>query len=277
MLSVIIPTFNRAAFIREAVDSVLNQDHWRRNCGPDVFELIVVDDGSEDETRSLVASYGPPVRYDARAHLGVSAARNRGLALARGEYIAFLDSDDLWLKDKVRRQLNYFEVFPDTRALSGEEIWVRNGRRINPGTKHRKYSGRVFEKYLPLCLLSLSAAMFRREVFDEIGAFDENLPACEDYDFALRLAHRYPVVNLDRPLIIKRGGHPDQLSRKYWGLDRFRLEALKKALRLELTPQEEELVNNEIAVKCRVLAAGCEKRGKPEEAAAYRRLPAARD
>lgn len=270
MLSVIIPTYNRAGLLKEAMDSVLAQDFWPKSTPADDFELIIVDDGSEDGTAAVVETYGRRVRYDTRPHRGVSAARNRGLALARGEFIAFLDSDDLWLKEKVRLQMNYFEAFPATRALSAEEIWIRNGRRVNPMKKHRKYSGWVFDKFLPLCLLSLSAAMFRREVFDEVGAFDENLPACEDYDFGLRLAHRYPVILLDRPLIIKRGGHADQLSRAHWGLDRFRVAALEKTLGLGLTPDEEALVKKEIVAKSRVLAAGFEKRGQSEDAAAFR-------
>jgi glycosyltransferase involved in cell wall biosynthesis len=273
MLSVIIPTYNRVSFVREAIDSVLAQDLWRTASGPSgMFELLIIDDGSTDGTQQLAESYGPRVRYEAQPHHGVSAARNAGLRSARGEFVAFLDSDDIWLRDKVRLQMNYFETFPETMALTAEEIWVRNGRRVNPMAKHRKSSGWVFDKFLPLCLLSLSAAMFRREVFDELGGFDENLPACEDYDFGLRLAHRYPVILLDRPLIIKRGGHPDQLSHAFWGMDRFRVTALQKALGMRLLPEHEALVKKEIAAKCRVLALGFEKRGRREEAEAYRML-----
>lgn len=273
MLSVIIPTYDRVSFLTEAIDSVLAQDSWRGSSGPSgAFELIVVDDGSADGTKQLVESYGPRVRYEAQPHRGVSAARNAGLRSARGEFIAFLDSDDIWLEDKVRLQLNYFQTFPETMALTAEEIWVRSGRRVNPMVKHRKYSGWVFDKFLPLCLLSLSAAMFRREAFEQLGGFDESLPACEDYDFGLRLAHRYPVILLDKPLIIKRGGHPDQLSHAFWGMDRFRVTALQKALGMELTPEHEALVKREIAAKCRVLTAGFEKRGRREEAEAYRKL-----
>ena len=273
MLSVILPTYDRVSFLKEAIDSVLAQDHWHGASGPSgAFELIVIDDGSQDGTREFVESYGARVRYEAQPHRGVSAARNAGLRSARGEFIAFLDSDDIWLEDKVRLQMNYFETFPETMALTAEEVWVRNGRRVNPMAKHRKYSGWVFEKFLPLCLLSLSAAMFRREVFGQLGGFDENLPACEDYDFGLRLAHRYPVILLDRPLIIKRGGHPDQLSHAFWGMDRFRVTALQKALGMGLTPEHEALVKKEIAAKCRVLAAGFEKRGRREDAEAYRKL-----
>jgi len=273
MLSVIIPTYNRASFLTEAIDSVLAQDSWRGASGASgAFELIVIDDGSEDGTRGLVESYGERLRCEAHPHRGVSAARNAGLRSARGEFIAFLDSDDIWLKDKVRLQLNYFETFPETMALTTEEVWVRNGRRVNPMAKHLKYSGWVFDKFLPRCLLSLSAAMFRRRVFEELGGFDESLPACEDYDFGLRLAHRYPVLVLAKPLLIKRGGHPDQLSHAFWGMDRFRVTALQKVLGLGLTPDHKALVEKEIAAKCRILAAGFEKRGRREEAEAYRRL-----
>jgi len=273
MLSVIIPTYNRASFLKEAIDSVLAQDSWRVAGGPSgAFELIVIDDGSEDGTERLVESYGPRARYETQPRRGVSAARNAGLRSAWGEFIAFLDSDDVWLEDKVRLQMNYFETFPETMALTTEEVWMRNGRRVNPMAKHKKYSGWVFDKFLPLCLLSLSAAMFRRRVFEELGGFDESLPACEDYDFALRLAHRYPVILLDKPLLIKRGGHPDQLSHAFWGMDRFRVTALQKALGMGLAPEHEALVKKEIAAKCRVLAEGFEKRGRREEAEAYRRL-----
>ena len=152
---------------------------------------------------------------------------------------------------------------------------MRKGVFVNPKNRHRKYSGWIFDKVLPLCLLSLSSALFRREVFDEVGCFDESLPACEDYDLGIRLAHRYPIHFIDSFLITKRGGHADQLSKKYWGMDRFRVKALEKALLLDLTPHQQELVKREIVVKSRVLADGFEKRGKTEEANTYRQKMAA--
>jgi GT2 family glycosyltransferase len=151
-----------------------------------------------------------------------------------------------------------------------EEIWIRNGVFVNPKKRHRKYSGWIFDKVLPLCLISLSSALFRREVFASVGPFDEDLPVCEDYDFGIRLAHRYPVYFLTRPLIVKRGGHKGQLSRKYWGMDRFRIKALEKALSMELTPVERDLVRAEIVKKSRVLMNGLVKRGKTSEAEKYR-------
>jgi GT2 family glycosyltransferase len=117
--------------------------------------------------------------------------------------------------------------------------------------------------------LSLSSALFRKEVFEKIGKFDEELPACEDYDFGIRLAQKYPIYLLPKPLIIKRGGHSDQLSRKYWGMDRFRVKALEKAIHLPLTPHQEKLVRREIVKKCRILVQGFKKRKKVSEAQKY--------
>lgn len=272
MISVIIPTYNRAVCLREAIDSVLNQDYFQISTHPGGFELLIVDDGSTDETAEIVKSYGSLLSYHYQAHQGVSAARNRGLSLAKGEFIAFLDSDDLWLKEKISVQMNFMMAFPGAKICCTEEIWIRKGKRVNPKKKHQKHSGWIFDKVLPLCLLSLSSAVFRREVFEEIGNFDERLPVCEDYDLSLRLAQRYPIYFLSNPLIIKRGGHSDQLSRKYWGLDRFRVQSLQKTLSLCLTPEQEFLVKREIVSKCRILVRGFEKRGNWGEVKKYREL-----
>lgn len=256
--------------LREAVQSVLDQDVFQS--GIQSFELFVVDDGSTTDTPSVLKEFGGALTYDAGEHRGVSAARNRGLSLASGEYIAFLDSDDLWKPDKIRAQMSYMSAFTGAAACYTEEIWIRDGRRVNPHDKHRKYSGWIFDKVLPLCLLSLSSALFRRSVFDELGGFDESLPACEDYDFGIRLAHRYPIHLITKPLIVKRGGHTDQLSHKYWGMDRFRVFALEKALDLDLNPEQRTLVKDTILTKARILEQGFQKRNKPEEARKYRRI-----
>jgi len=265
-ISVIIPTYNRAGFLQEAIRSVLDQDYWQEGTG---WEFLVVDDGSTDGTAEVLRSHASSVSCVRQPHAGVSAARNRGLRLTRGEYVAFLDSDDLWEPHKISRQMRFMKERAEAVVVCSEETWIRNGVFVNPRRKHRKYSGWVFEKFLPLCLLSLSSALFRRRVFDEIGVFDEDLPACEDYDLGIRLAHRYPVYTLPDALIIKRGGHADQLSKQYWGMDRFRVSALEKALELDLTPDQRRLVQAELARRCRILSIGYGKRGKHAEAKPY--------
>ncbi len=270
MVSVIIPTYNRASFLQEAIASVLAQDAFQRPNFPVEFEVLVIDDGSTDATSEVARSFGPRVACHHGYHRGVSAARNTGLRLARGEHIAFLDSDDLWHREKMGVQLSYFKAFPEARVCYTEEIWLRNGRRLNPRAKHRKYSGWIFDKILPLCLLSLSSCLFHRQVFDAVGGFDEDFPVCEDYEFGLRLAWRFPVYLIPRPLTVKRGGHPDQLSRQYWGMDRFRIQALEKALTLPLPLDKRRLVEAEIVRKSWVLVRGFEKRGNRAEAEKYR-------
>jgi glycosyltransferase involved in cell wall biosynthesis len=268
-LSVIIPTFNRADFLREALESVLGQDYLE-GVPASGFELLVVDDGSTDETAGVAADFAPGIRYHRMEHAGVSAARNRGLALTKGELVAFLDSDDLWLPGKLSAQIAFLDSRPDAVMCCTGEIWIRNGVRVNPREKHAKSSGWVFDRFLPLCLLSLSSALFRRRLFREIGTFDEDLPACEDYDLGLRLALRHPVFFLPEPLIVKRGGHADQLSRKYWGMDRFRVHALEKLLEREnLSPEQRLQTARELARKCRILINGFRKRGNTPQAEIY--------
>ncbi len=170
--------------------------------------------------------------------------------------------------------MNVMETFPDLMGCTTEEIWLRRGKIVNPKEKHRKYSGWIFPHALPLCIVSLSASLFRREVFDEIGRFDEALPACEDYDFSLRYSLRYPLHLIDRPLIIKRGGHHDQLSRQLWGMDRFRIQALLKLLNLNLTQEQAFLVRREIIKKAKIVSVGAFKRGNLERALYYQELMA---
>ncbi len=265
MISVIIPTYNRASCLGEAIQSVLDQEYFVRN-GPSSFELLVVDDGSTDSTRDVVHSFGKRTKYHFQPNRGVSTARNKGLDHAQGDYIAFLDSDDLWEKEKIGIQHSFMKAFPEARVCTTEETWIRRGVFVNPKKKHQKYSGWIFDKVLPLCLFSLSSALFRKEIFEEVGRFDEELPACEDYDLGIRIAAKYPVPLLSKALIVKRGGHADQLSRKYWGMDRFRVIALEKALHLDLTPRQKELVRQELVKKYHILAKGYEKRNKHEEA-----------
>ncbi len=265
-VSVILPTYNRAATLPRAIDSVLGQTY-------PFFELWVVDDGSTDETPAMLASYGPSIRTLRQANRGVSSARNQGIRSSGGELIAFLDSDDYWLPEKLERQLARFQNDPHLQICQAEEMWVRNGVRVNPGRRHRKHAGMIFEKTLPLCLISPSAVMVRRTLLDEVGLFDESLPACEDYDLWLRISWKYPVDLIDTPLIVKTGGHPDQLSQMA-ELDKYRIKSLVKILdRGDLSVQQRRAARAMLARKCAIYAGGCRKRGRFEDAAYYEALP----
>jgi len=265
LISVIIPTYNRGWIIKEAIDSVLSQDYRD-------FELIIVDDGSTDNTLEILNSYQDDITVLRQNNHGVSAARNRGIMAASGRFVAFLDSDDLWLPQKLSSQVDYFNLNPDAIICQTEEIWIRKSVRVNPKKRHKKPRGMIFEQSLALCLVSPSAVMIRRSLFDEVGFFDEKLPVCEDYDLWLRISCRFPVYLIDTPLIIKRGGHDDQLSASS-GLDKFRIKSLKKNIASDLLSETQyRAAVKTLKEKCAIYAAGCRKRGRKEEALYYTKL-----
>jgi glycosyltransferase involved in cell wall biosynthesis len=257
-VSVVIPTYNRSSFVKEAIASVLLQTFAD-------FELIIIDDGSSDDTHDAVLSFDDArLIYERQDNKGVSAARNRGVNLARGDKIAFLDSDDLWLPRKLEMQLAFLKSASEIVICQTEELWERHGRRVNPMKKHKKCSGWIFRECLPLCIVSPSAVMMKKTVFEDVGGFDESFPACEDYDLWLRLALQYPIYTMDDALIVKRGGHEGQLS-KQWGLDVYRIKALWKILDHPcLGDEHRELVKSEIARRTAIVAQGARKRGKDE-------------
>jgi len=262
-VSVIIPAYNRKAMLCEAVDSVLAQNYRD-------FEVVVVDDGSTDGTADEAAArYGARVRLLRQSNRGVASARNLGVACSYGEYIAFLDSDDLWRPKKLDAQVSFMQADPRRRICQTEEIWIRNGVRVNPKTKHRKPSGDIFRASLDLCLVSPSAVLMTRALFEEVGGFDETLPVCEDYDLWLRIARDHDVGLVPERLAVKRGGHADQLSRSTWGFDRFRVRALKKLLDAGLAGERRKWAIEGLARKTRILAAGARKRGHETEALEY--------
>ncbi len=264
-ISVVIPTFNRSDLLRRALDSVLAQ-----TCP--AGEIIVVDDGSTDGTAERVRERYPEVKLIAQENRGVSAARNTGIDSSSGDWIAFLDSDDEWLPEKLEKQMAMLVNHPDMKICHTGEIWLRNGLPLAQLEKHRKPSGWVFQKCLPLCAISPSSALIDREIFDTVGLFDESLPACEDYDLWLRISVRYPVHCVEEPQIIKHGGHAGQLSRQ-WGLDRYRILALEKILNSGLLEAEDALATRRILQrKCRIYAQGALKRGKTDEHTEYCKL-----
>ncbi|MBL7075079.1 glycosyltransferase [candidate division KSB1 bacterium] len=263
LVSVIIPTYNRAPLLSQAMESVLEQSIKD-------FELIVIDDGSTDDTREILRPFLPRIQYFFQQNQGISVSRNKGIQISRGEYICFLDSDDSWHRHKLRRQLGFFPRNPDAWVCYTDEVWIRGGRRVNPKRRHQKYSGWIFDKVLPLCIVSLSSAMMKRELLARVGPFDESLPVCEDYDFWIRVASCYPIHFIPEPLITKWGGHGDQLSKKYPAMDRFRVRALEKALAANtLSSEQKRLVLKELVKKCCILQKGYAKREKTPESQMY--------
>ena len=246
----------------EGIESVLAQSFSD-------YELIVVDDGSTDNTAKEIEQFGAKVKLFARQRKGVSAARNFGVSRSSGCYLAFLDSDDLWRPAKLARQTAFMEHHPECQICQTEEIWLRNGTRVNPKAVHRKTSGDIFVRSLDLCLVSPSAVMMTRQLFERPGGFDEALPVCEDYDLWLRTAVDHEVLLITEPLVIKRGGHADQLSRSLWGMDRFRVQSLAKLLRGELSGTRRVAALAALRRKIAVLANGARKRGQEQAAAAF--------
>jgi len=252
-ISVIIPTYNRGEVLDRAIKSVLSQTYKN-------FEIIVVDDGSTDSTSRVLKKFGNKIRYFSKLHGGVSSSRNFGLEKSEGSWVAFLDSDDYWLPEKLERQINFLKDHPDIAIVQTDEKWIRNGKLANPMKKHQKYSGWIFPKCFPLCIVSPSAVMIHQRIFNDVGVFDENLPVCEDYDLWLRTACKYQIALIPEKLIVKTGGHSDQLSRQYWGMDRYRIMALEKILTQDISIEQQELVLKEIVKKLNVLEIGRRKR-----------------
>jgi len=269
-VTVIIPTFNRAHTLVRALDSILNQTR-----APE--QIIVVDDGSTDHTGKLIREQFPQVDYIYQPNQGVSTARNTGIRLASNQqdnaWIALLDSDDEWLPEKLEKQLAAWQRHRQHRLIHSDEIWIRRGRRVNAMNKHRKWGGHIFQHCLPRCIISPSAVLLQRSLLHQTGLFDESLPVCEDYDLWLRICHREAVLMVDEPLIIKYGGHHDQLSRKLWGMDRFRIQALQHCLEQEtLGAADRRACINMLLLKLDILIQGATKRGRRADITYYQQL-----
>ena len=262
-VSVIITTYNRNNIIGRAVDSVLGQTR-------PADEIILVDDGSSDNTDQLIKEKYPDIKYIWQVNRGVSHARNTGISLARSIWIAFLDSDDEWLPSKLKDQLKALQHQPDYKICHTNEIWIRNGKRVNPMKKHEKSGGLIFKNCLPLCIISPSSVIIHRSVFEEYGLFDESLPVCEDYDLWLRFCAFLPILYVEKPQIIKYGGHSDQLSHKYWGMDRFRIIALEKIIKNpKLSPEDKDAATHILIEKIEIYIQGAAKRRKGDELELY--------
>ena len=256
-ITIILPTRNRASWLQATIDSILVQSFKQ-------FSLIVIDDGSNDSTPFLLKKTkqrDSRIQIHRTSGVGVSAARNHGIKTSQSELIAFIDSDDHWLPEKLSLQIKELKKIPNAALCHCDEIWIRKGIRVNPCQHHEKMGGWIFNKCLPRCVISPSATLIYRKILTEVGFFDETLPACEDYDLWLRITHRYPVAFVKKPLVIKHGGHSDQLSKKYPLMDVFRIKALKKLLKEKtLSEEQKTLVHRMIIKKSEIIAKGADKR-----------------
>ena len=259
MISVVVPTWNRAFFLSEALDSIAAQTLRPK-------DVWVIDDGSTDQTSALVQSRFPQFHYVYQDNQGVASARNAGIARASGEWIAFLDSDDLWLPNKLEAQWNYLQTEPDCRVLQTEEIWFRNNRRVNPKKKHAKKSGFIFKESVALCLVSPSAVMIHREVFEKVGLFDPAMQVCEDYDLWLRIALHTPIHCHPKPLTIKRNRQGTPQLSEFPCQDRYRVMALEKLLASgKLNYEQEKIVRYDLERRQHILEQGRLKRNQQDK------------
>lgn len=258
-ISVVIPTYNRIALVERAIDSVLMQ-----SIKP--FDIIVVDDGSDDGTSEMIQKKYRSINLVQQQNSGVSAARNNGIKHAKGDWISLLDSDDEWTEKKLENQVNRLIKNPDYHFCHTNEIWIRNGVRVNQKKRHQKYGGYIFDKCLDICRISPSSTLFKKNILEHVGWFDTQLPVCEDYDLWLRITADYKILFVDEPLIIKYGGHTDQLSQSVEGIELFRIKSLENLLaNTELSPQKKNLAITMIIKKLNIYLNGLIKRKKQTE------------
>ena len=252
--------------INRALDSVLLQSLPAK-------EIIVIDDGSTDQSREFIRNKYPNIRLLTQENKGVSAARNFGMREASGDWFALLDSDDEWVPEKLEMQIMSLMNNSDYKVVHSNEIWIKNGKPLKQLKKHRKIGGYIFQHCLPLCAISPSSIMIHRDIINEVGLFDESLPVCEDYDMWLRICCRFPVLFLDQALIIKYGGHKDQLSQQYPGMDRYRIRALANILeKTYLKEDDREAAIKMILKKISIYINGARKHGNSQFVEEFRLL-----
>ena len=261
-ISVVIPTYNRIELLKRSIDSVINQ-----TIKPS--EVIIVDDGSNDGTEAMVKNKYDSLKLITQKNKGASAARNSGIKASSGEWICFLDSDDEWKNDKLEKQITAAANNSDYKFFHSNEIWIKNGKRINQKKKHKKYGGDIFKKCLDMCRISPSSVLIEKNIFEEIGFFNENLVVCEDYELWLRICDKYEVFFIDEPLIFKYGGHQGQLSYSIDSIEYHRIKALEYLLSTGLSKENRDYTIQMLINKISIYLNGLIKRGKKHEIAVY--------
>ena len=254
-ISVVIPTLNRINTLQRALDSVINQTYKPA-------EIIVVDNGSSDGTLKFLREQYSKIRILTENKLGVSSARNKGIKKSINQWIALLDSDDAWHPRKLEIQTSMLDsALKEYNLIHTDEVWFRNNKHINQMKKHKKQGGYIFERCLSLCCISPSSVLFKKNILDKVGLFDESLPVCEDYDMWLKICSSEEVLFAQDKLTYKYGGHKDQLSKSYWGMDRFRIKSIENIIKnFDLTYKQKKQAKKELIKKLKIIINGAFKR-----------------
>ena len=254
-ISVVIPTLNRINTLQRALDSVINQTYK-------AAEIIVVDNGSSDGTLKFLREQYPKITILTENKIGVSSARNKGIKKSINQWIALLDSDDAWHPRKLEIQTSMLDsALKEYNLIHTDEVWFRNNKHINQMKKHKKQGGYIFERCLSLCCISPSSVLFKKNILDKVGLFDESLPVCEDYDMWLKICSSEEVLFAQDKLTYKYGGHKDQLSKSYWGMDRFRIKSIENIIKnFDLTYKQKKQAKKELIKKLKIIINGAFKR-----------------
>jgi len=254
-ISVVIPTLNRINTLQRALDSVINQTYKPS-------EIIVVDNGSSDGTLKFLREQYPKITILTENKIGVSSARNKGIKKSINQWIALLDSDDAWHPRKLEIQTSMLDsALKEYNLIHTDEVWFRNNKHINQMKKHKKQGGYIFERCLSLCCISPSSVLFKKNILDKVGLFDESLPVCEDYDMWLKICSSEEVLFAQDKLTYKYGGHKDQLSKSYWGMDRFRIKSIENIIKnFDLTYKQKKQAKKELIKKLKIIINGAFKR-----------------
>lgn len=221
--------------------------------------LYVVDDGSSDDTQVVLDKYKhfPQVHLLFQENRGVSSARNLAVQNSHNKWISFLDSDDEWMPKKLETQVDFIKQNSEYNFVHSEELWIRNGKRVNPKLRHQKGGENLFERSLDLCLISPSTVLMTRELFLSSGPFDESFVVCEDYDLWLKIMIKEKIGFIDEPLTIKNGGHEDQLSTKFVAMDYWRIKSLVKLFKSkDLSEEMKTMIKNVLIKKSEILLKG---------------------
>ena len=254
-ISVVIPTLNRINTLQRALDSVINQTYKPA-------EIIVVDNGSSDGTLKFLREQYSKITILTENKIGVSSARNKGIKKSINQWIALLDSDDAWHPRKLEIQTSMLDsALKEYNLIHTDEVWFRNNKHINQMKKHKKQGGYIFERCLSLCCISPSSVLFKKNILDKVGLFDESLPVCEDYDMWLKICSSEEVLFAQDKLTYKYGGHKDQLSKSYWGMDRFRIKSIENIIKnFDLTYKQKKQAKKELIKKLKIIINGAFKR-----------------